>query len=94
MEDFRKEYKEKHPHNKSVSAVGKAAGVEWKSLTDEEKAPYVKKAVKRKEEYERQMEAYNRKLAGGDDDEESDKSKSEVNDEEDEEGSGEVSRLC
>ncbi|KAL3617726.1 HMG1/2-like protein [Castilleja foliolosa] len=91
MEDFRKEFKTKHPDNKAVSAVGKAAGIEWKSLTDEEKAPYVKKAAKRKEEYERQMDAYNKKLAGGedDDDEESDKSKSEVNDEDDEEGSGE-----
>ncbi|XP_011074084.1 HMG1/2-like protein [Sesamum indicum] len=88
MEDFRKQYKEKHPNNKSVAAVGKAGGDKWKSLSDEEKAPFVAKAEKRKEEYERKMEAYNRKLAGGGDDE-SDKSKSEVNDEEDEEGSGE-----
>ncbi|KAL0432789.1 UNVERIFIED_CONTAM: HMG1/2-like protein [Sesamum latifolium] len=87
-EDFRKQYKEKHPNNKSVAAVGKAGGDKWKSLSDEEKAPFVAKAEKRKEEYERKMEAYNRKLAGGGDDE-SDKSKSEVNDEEDEEGSGE-----
>ncbi|KAG8377245.1 hypothetical protein BUALT_Bualt08G0008200 [Buddleja alternifolia] len=84
MEDFRKQYKEKHPNNKSVAVVGKAGGDKWKSLSDEEKAPYVAKAEKRKEEYERKMEAYNKKLAGGDDDE-SDKSKSEV----DEEGSGE-----
>ncbi|KAK4434114.1 HMG1/2-like protein [Sesamum alatum] len=88
MEDFRKQYKEKHPNNKSVAAVGKAGGDKWKSLSDEEKAPFVAKAEKRKEEYERKMEAYNRKLAGGGDDE-SDKSKSEVNDDEDEEVSGE-----
>ncbi|KAL8487083.1 hypothetical protein ACS0TY_023213 [Phlomoides rotata] len=87
MEDFRKQYKEKHPNNKSVATVGKAGGDRWKSLTAEEKAPYQAKAEKRKEEYERNMEAYNRKLAG--EDEESDKSKSEVNDEDDEEGSGE-----
>ncbi|PIN17199.1 HMG box-containing protein [Handroanthus impetiginosus] len=85
MEDFRKQYKEKHPNNKSVAAVGKAGGHKWKSMTEEEKAPFVVKAEKRKEEYGRTMEAYNRKLAGGGDDE-SDKSKSEVNDEE---GSGE-----
>ncbi|KAL3830521.1 hypothetical protein ACJIZ3_019323 [Penstemon smallii] len=85
MEDFRKQYKEKHPNNKSVAAVGKAGGEKWKSLSAEDKAPFVAKAEKRKEEYERKMEAYNRKLAGGDDDE-SDKSKSEV----DEEGSGEM----
>ncbi|KAK6116791.1 hypothetical protein DH2020_049421 [Rehmannia glutinosa] len=89
MEDFRKQYKEKHPGNKSVAIVGKAGGDKWKSLSEEEKAPFVAKAEKRKEEYERKMEAYNRKLAGGDD--ESDKSKSEVHDEDDEEGSGEVS---
>ncbi|KAI3465451.1 hypothetical protein Pfo_022114 [Paulownia fortunei] len=88
MEDFRKQYKEKHPNNKSVAAVGKASGDKWKSMSEEEKAPFVAKAGKRKEEYERKMEAYNRKLAG-DGDDESDKSKSEVNDEEDEEGSGE-----
>ncbi|KAL9171850.1 hypothetical protein ABFS82_03G007000 [Erythranthe guttata] len=76
MEDFRQQYKEKHPGNKSVAVVGKAGGDKWKSLTDEEKAPYIAKAGKRKEEYERKMEAYNKKLAGGDD--ESDKSKSEV----------------
>ncbi|XP_042007590.1 HMG1/2-like protein [Salvia splendens] len=85
MEDFRKQYKEKHPSNKSVAAVGKAGGDRWKSLSEEEKAPYVAEAGKRKEAYERNMEAYNRKLAGGADDD-SDKSKSEVNDE-DEEGS-------
>ncbi|KAL2512758.1 High mobility group B protein 3 [Abeliophyllum distichum] len=88
MEGFRKEYKEKHPNNKSVAVVGKAGGDKWKSLSDEEKAPFVAKAEKRKEEYERKMEDYNKKLAGGADDE-SDKSKSEVNDEEeDDEGSG------
>ncbi|KAL1561490.1 HMG1/2-like protein [Salvia divinorum] len=86
MEDFRKQYKEKHPTNKSVAAVGKAGGDKWKSLSEGEKAPYVAEAEKRKEAYERNMEAYNRKLAGGADDD-SDKSKSEVNDE-DEEGSG------
>ncbi|KAI5660902.1 hypothetical protein M9H77_20225 [Catharanthus roseus] len=89
MEEFRKEYKEKHPENKSVAAVGKAGGGEWKSLSEEEKAPYVAKAEKRKREYDIQMKAYNKKLEGGKDEEGSDKSKSEVNDEEEEEGSEE-----
>ncbi|KAK4489897.1 hypothetical protein RD792_000544 [Penstemon davidsonii] len=89
MEDFRKIYKEKHPNNKSVAAVGKAGGEKWKSLSADEKAPYAAKAEKRKEEYEHKMDAYNKKLAGEADDE-SDKSKSEVNDEdEDDDGSGE-----
>jgi len=91
MEDFRKTYKEKHPNNKSVAAVGKAAGEKWKSMTETDKAPFVESAEKRKKEYEKTMVAYNKKLAGQSDDaeEESDKSKSEVNDEDDEDGSDE-----
>ncbi|CAA0834916.1 High mobility group B protein 3 [Striga hermonthica] len=90
MEGFRKQYKEKHPKNKSVSVVGKAGGEKWKSMSDEEKAQFVEVANKRKKEYERQMEVYNRKLAGeGGDDDESDKSKSEVHDEGDDEGGSE-----
>ncbi|KAK9270187.1 hypothetical protein L1049_025763 [Liquidambar formosana] len=96
MEEFRKQYKEKHPNNKSVSVVGKAGGDKWKSLTEEEKAPYVAKAEKRKSEYEKNMKAYNKRQAEGakaaeDEEEESEKSQSEVNDDEDDEdGSGEV----
>ncbi|KAL2499184.1 High mobility group B protein 3 [Abeliophyllum distichum] len=92
MEDFRKQYKEKHPNNKSVAAVGKAGGDKWKSLTDAEKAPYVAKAEKRKVEYEKTLQDYNKKMSEGAaaEEEESDKSRSEVNDEDDDEdGSGE-----
>ncbi|CDP21129.1 unnamed protein product [Coffea canephora] len=88
MEEFRKQFKEENPNNKLVAVVGKAAGDKWKSFTDEEKAPYVARAEKRKQDYERQMQAYNRRLEGGHGEEGSDKSKSEVNDD-DEEGSGE-----
>ncbi|KAA8517903.1 hypothetical protein F0562_015377 [Nyssa sinensis] len=38
-EEFRKQYKEKHPDNKSVSVVGKAGGDKWKSLSEVEKVP-------------------------------------------------------
>ncbi|XVF62298.1 hypothetical protein PTKIN_Ptkin08bG0206300 [Pterospermum kingtungense] len=89
MEEFRKQYKEAHPNNKSVSAVGKAGGEKWKSLSDAEKAPHVQKAEKRKSEYNKQIQAYNLKQAGGANDDESDKSKSEINDEDEEDGSGE-----
>ncbi|CDP01791.1 unnamed protein product [Coffea canephora] len=93
MEEFRKQYKEKHPNNKSVAAVGKAGGDKWKSMSDAEKAPYIAKADKRKVEYEKNLQAYNKRLADGPgaEEEESDKSRSEVNDDEedDEEGSGE-----
>ncbi|XP_074288644.1 high mobility group B protein 3-like [Silene latifolia] len=88
-EDFRVQYKQKHPNNKSVAIVGKAGGEKWKSLSDADKAPYVQKAEKRKVEYEKNMTAYNKKLAGGPEEEpeeESDKSKSEVNDEDDDDG--------
>ncbi|XP_075516050.1 HMG1/2-like protein [Primulina tabacum] len=87
MEDFRKQYKEKHPNTKSVAVIGKAGGDKWKSMDGDEKTPFVEMAAQRKEEYERKMEAYNKKLAGGGDDD-SDKSKSEINDEDDEDGSG------
>ena len=84
MEEFRKQYKEKHPNNKSVAAVGKAGGDKWKSLSDAEKAPYIAKADKRKVEYEKTMKAYNKRQAEGTkaDEEESEKSMSEVNNEE------------
>ncbi|KAJ4963792.1 hypothetical protein NE237_023731 [Protea cynaroides] len=93
MEEFRTQYKEKHPNNKAVSVVGKAGGDKWKSMSDAEKAPYVAKAEKRKIEYNKNMQAYNKKQAEGanaaDDEEESfEKSKSEVSDE-DEDDSGE-----
>ncbi|XP_073155634.1 HMG1/2-like protein [Henckelia pumila] len=92
MEDFRKQYKEKHPNNKSVSVVGKAGGEKWKSLSTSEKAPFVAKAEKRKAEYEKTLQAYNKKVneGAGAEEEESDKSRSEVHDEnDDEDGSDE-----
>ncbi|KAL5224931.1 hypothetical protein ABZP36_011570 [Zizania latifolia] len=99
MEEFRKEFKEKNPKNKSVAAVGKAAGDRWKSLTEADKAPYVAKANKLKAEYNKAIAAYNKgestakkapaKEEEDEDEEESDKSKSEVNDEDDDEGSEE-----
>ncbi|KAI3816272.1 hypothetical protein L1987_15965 [Smallanthus sonchifolius] len=84
MEEFRKQFKEENPDNKSVAAVGKAGGVKWKAMSVSEKAPYVAKADKRKAEYEKTMVAYNKKQASGrnDGDDDSDKSKSEVNNEE------------
>ncbi|KAK4803422.1 hypothetical protein SAY86_003239 [Trapa natans] len=87
MEEFRQTYKEKHPNNKSVAAVGKAGGDKWKSLSDAEKAPFVAKAEKRKAEYEKNMKAYNKRQAEGPkaDEDESEKSMSEVNNE-DEDG--------
>ncbi|CAA0364294.1 High mobility group B protein 4 [Arabidopsis thaliana] len=80
LEDFRKEFNLANPNNKSVATVGKAAGARWKSMTDEDKAPYVAKAESRKTEYIKNVQQYNLKLASGTNREEddSDKSKSEV----------------
>ncbi|GAB2300456.1 HMG1/2-like protein [Dionaea muscipula] len=94
MEDFREEYKRKHPNSKGVAAIGKAGGDRWRSFSDAEKAPYIQKAEKRKAEYEKTLKAYNKKQSEGpkhdEDEEESDRSKSEVNDDEDDdEGSDE-----
>lgn len=93
MEEFRKQYKEKHPSNKSVSVVGKAGGDKWKSMSEADKAPYVAKAEKRKVEYEKNMKAYNKKQAEGtkvvEEEDESEKSLSEVNDQEDDEDGSE-----
>jgi len=60
MDEFRKEFKEKNPKNKSVAAVGKAAGERWKSLSESDKAPYVAKANKLKGEYNKAIAAYNK----------------------------------
>ncbi|KAM0827016.1 hypothetical protein ACQ4PT_068472 [Festuca glaucescens] len=103
MDEFRKEFKEKNPKNKSVAAVGKAAGERWKSLSESDKAPYVAKANKLKGEYNKAIAAYNKGESAAattkkaapaakdedEDEEESDKSKSEINDEDDDEGSDE-----
>ncbi|KAL2337762.1 hypothetical protein Fmac_012208 [Flemingia macrophylla] len=83
LEEFRKTFKAENPNVKAVSAVGKAGGEKWKSLSSAEKAPYEAKAAKRKVEYEKLMKAYEKKQANSADDDESDKSKSEVNDEDD-----------
>ncbi|KAJ9175885.1 hypothetical protein P3X46_014391 [Hevea brasiliensis] len=85
LEEFRKTYKQEHPNVKAVSAVAKAGGEKWKSLSNAEKAPYEAKSAKRKSEYDKLMTAYNKKQESSDDDdgnEESEKSKSEVSDDE------------
>ncbi|KAH9302526.1 hypothetical protein KI387_014109 [Taxus chinensis] len=79
MEGFRKEFKAANPNSNSIAAVGKAGGERWKTMSEEEKAPFDATAKMRKSEYEKAMAAYNNKQEGSA--EESDKSKSEVNDE-------------
>ncbi|CAN1174812.1 High mobility group B protein 1 [Linum perenne] len=96
LEEFRKVYKQEHPNNKAVSAVGKAGGEKWKSMSDAEKAPYESNAANRKSEYEKLIKAYNKKQEtishveddDGDDDDEPVKPKvngTKIDDEEDSE---------
>ncbi|XVE97075.1 hypothetical protein REPUB_Repub02eG0279500 [Reevesia pubescens] len=61
LEEFRTTFKKENPNVKAVSAVGKAAGEKWKSMSEEEKGPYEAKAEKRKADYEKQMKIYNKK---------------------------------
>ncbi|KAL8140717.1 hypothetical protein V2J09_006738 [Rumex salicifolius] len=84
LEDFRKTFKKENPNVKAVSAVGKAGGAKWKSMSDAEKAPYEAKAAKRKVDYEKEMSAYTKKQEAAEEEEESDKSKSEIHDEDNE----------
>ncbi|KAI3474444.1 hypothetical protein Pfo_029305 [Paulownia fortunei] len=86
LEEFRKTFKKENPNVKAVSAVGKAGGEKWKSLTDAEKAPYEAKAAKKKAEYEKLMNAYNKKQESSADegDEGSERSTSEVHDDDEE----------
>ncbi|KFK42258.1 hypothetical protein AALP_AA2G232000 [Arabis alpina] len=78
LDDFRREFNLANPNNKSVAIVGKAAGAKWKSMTEEDKAPYATKAESRKIEYVKNMQQYNMKLASGTNRGEEDESKSEV----------------
>ncbi|CAI0444154.1 unnamed protein product [Linum tenue] len=49
--DFRKTYKEANPDSKDVKKVAKEAGEKWKSMTDEEKKPYLEKAAQLKADH-------------------------------------------
>ncbi|XP_016542049.1 high mobility group B protein 1 isoform X1 [Capsicum annuum] len=99
LEEFRKTFKKENPNVKAVSAVGKAGGEKWKSMSAAEKAPYEAKAAKRKVEYGKLMNAYNKKQPESSDDEgeeeedeeeeEKERPKPEVHDE-DVEDSGKV----
>ncbi|CAI0416455.1 unnamed protein product, partial [Linum tenue] len=48
---FRKEYKEANPDSRDVKKIAKEAGEKWKSMTDEEKKPYLDKAAQLKAEH-------------------------------------------
>ncbi|KAJ6799353.1 HMG1/2-like protein [Iris pallida] len=43
MDEFRKQYKEKNPNNKSVANVSKAGGDKWRSMSDAEKSSLLRR---------------------------------------------------
>ncbi|KAG0616730.1 hypothetical protein M758_5G137800 [Ceratodon purpureus] len=89
LNEFRKTFKEENPDVKGVTAVGKAGGERWKSMSEAEKQPFMSKAVQKKSEYDKTLSAYKSKQDDEEDEEpeaeESDKSKSEINDDDEEE---------
>ncbi|CAN6855451.1 unnamed protein product [Brassica oleracea] len=82
LDDFRREFNEAITNlctNNLISQVGKAAGAKWKSMSEEEKAPYASKAESRKSEYLKSMQHESvRVRASGTNRGEDDESKSEV----------------
>ncbi|KAF5749841.1 high mobility group B protein 7-like [Tripterygium wilfordii] len=90
LSDFRKTYKEANPDSKLVKEVAKQGGEKWKSMSDEEKKPYLDKAAELKAEYEKALESNsgdeNENENGSKNDEEgSDKEVAEVQEVSDEE---------
>ncbi|MQL72203.1 hypothetical protein Taro_004542 [Colocasia esculenta] len=79
MDDFRKEFKEANPESKGVAMVAKEGGDKWKSMTEEEKKPYIDRAAELKAEYEK---AAAKRNAGDEEDEGSAKEEEKEADEE------------
>ncbi|GFT68713.1 high mobility group protein B3 [Nephila pilipes] len=59
MADFRKEMAGKEPEG-GVAAMAKLGGERWRSMSDEDKAPYVEQQLEAKLRYEHSMEEYRR----------------------------------
>ena len=65
--DHRAQIKEENPEAK-VTEIAKIASENWKTLDEEQKQYYMKKAEEAKEEYKRQMEAYEQGKGNNDSD--------------------------
>ncbi|XP_049388118.1 HMG1/2-like protein [Solanum stenotomum] len=70
MEDFRKQFKEENPKNKSKVPIHIAGGEKWKQLSDAEKAPYMAETRKWLADYHKKKDAYKKRVAAEDSDEE------------------------
>lgn len=62
MGDFRKEMAGKEPEG-GVAALAKLGGERWRSMSEEDKRPYVEKQNEEKVRYEASMEDYRRKVS-------------------------------
>ncbi|KAK4342482.1 hypothetical protein RND71_038298 [Anisodus tanguticus] len=83
MDEFSKQFPEMNSSIESIIALGAAGGRKWNQMSDTEKAPNITKEKKMKMEYEKRMNAYNRRVAvANTEEEESDESRSEFDDEE------------
>ena len=61
MADFRKEMAGKEPEG-GVSALAKAGGVRWRSMSDDDKRRYVELQNQEKVRYEASMDEYRRRV--------------------------------
>ncbi|XP_006367428.1 FACT complex subunit SSRP1-like [Solanum tuberosum] len=58
LNDFRKQFKEENPNNKSKVPIHIAGGEKWKQLSDAEKAPYIAETRKCLDDYLKKKDAY------------------------------------
>ncbi|GAB4814016.1 hypothetical protein N2152v2_001062 [Parachlorella kessleri] len=77
----RDEVKKENPEAK-MGELSKIIGEKWKGLTDEEKAPFQKKAEADKERYAKEKAAYDKAPKKSSDDDEDDKEEEEEEDDE------------
>ncbi|XP_020079783.1 high mobility group B protein 7-like, partial [Ananas comosus] len=77
MDDFRKSYKEANPGSKGGALVAKEGGAKWKSMTEEEKKPYVDKAEELRAEYDKAVKEDNAENEDADENEVSGKEESD-----------------
>ncbi|XP_024003780.1 high mobility group B protein 14 [Eutrema salsugineum] len=69
LEDFRKQYQEQNPEIKSMREIGKTCGEKWKTMTYEEKVKYYDIATEKREEFQRAMTEYTKRMESGEYDE-------------------------
>merc|ERR1712187_939981 len=66
------------PQGHKITDVTKAAGEQWKALSDAAKKPYEAKYAKKQEEYEKAMEEYKKANPDAEDDDEEEKEEVEA----------------